>query len=347
MFKNFVLFLPLFILSACSSTIVEEQEHFSWTEYKTKNIENYESHYSYKNSPLHKRHLKLPAKLATDITKTVAYDWFQLNAKPIEDEDPVYQEFEKAMNELPAAIKLMMEKKVVFWTVVEDLGSSGLTWPLYNEKNFLDKGIIVFNKNTVGKPFKEICEKRENSPYQSGPIKFLCSFTKSSVNAIQYIALHEFGHILQSNNSFIPDFEAKLTDERSLNWFPLTKISWKWDGKNDAITRDPIFSNWIKERKYYALEKKLNNEILEDHYNHWKTSKFPSIYSTVHHHEEWAEITALILLKKYFHTELIYSLSKNNKITSSVKSCLFNEICPEKLKLAEMYLDNQDLFNID
>lgn len=344
MLKYFSFILFSLILSACSSTKVKETEHFSWDEYKANHIENFESHYTYKNIPIHKRHMKIPAKMAQDISQVKAYDWFSLNAKPIEETDPVYKEFEKAFQELPESVKQMMEKKIVFWTVVDDLGSSGMTWPLYNENNYFDKGVVIFNKNTAGKSFKDLCEKRENSPYKKGPNKFICSFSKGHVTGIQYIALHEFGHVLQSNNSFLPDSDYKINEEATISWFPLTKISWKWDGKNDAVSRDPVFSNWIQERKYYQAEGTTNNEVLENHFNLWKNSKFPTIYSTVHHHEEWAEITALSLLKKYLHTEIVYSLSKNNKIVTSVKSCLFNEICPEKLKLAEMYLDNQDLF---
>lgn len=336
------LLLCLFVFGCATN----KEESFSWEKFHQENPGLYTSHYGdLKKVNLENRHIKLtPDTIKFIRTDNPMMPWIHPMVENLDDNNLNIKKIRELIQGLPTELKNLISKKVYAWSLVKNLGSSALTIQLYTDNNDANESLIlidesIFNNST------EFLSTKEASVYKTGNYQIKVQATKKLPVEL-YLLFHETGHAFDTKNIFTSGSETKYSKQSHVLWNPFTKQSWKWDEKESLIAKESNLENWSSTRKYYnpTPEKKLENSLTPIQFDQWKTTNFPSPYSTSNVLEDWAESFTHVILKKYYKTDMIYSLYDGNKEIASQTSCISNGTCPEKRKIVEMFITNPDIF---
>lgn len=138
--------------------------------------------------------------------------------------------------------------------------------------------------------------KKENSPFSPGNVQINVKIESDARNripeAIEYILLHEVGHIVSVQKGIVPDFREKY---RNFNAFEFSKGIWEVENVSSWDSSFPL----RKEIKFYS-SKPIDLE------NNWKkiypvleNTPFPTLYSATNGDDFFADSFV-----SYIHTEL-------------------------------------------
>jgi len=200
-----------------------------------------------------------------------------------------------AVDELPKVVRNHLEAHVVAVFLVEELGTTG-----YGEllKNFDENrlGFIVLDVDFLNRKANEWISWRENSPFTDKGVyaveaEIELEGNNSRKAAIQYILLHELGHLVGVAKGAHPDWFAGGDPK---HW-PFTKLSWLahesvFKGKSKY---DSFFSNRDK-LKFYTFQKApLKSEAIDDIYRKLSRTDFVSLYAATNMYDDFAETYAM------------------------------------------------------
>ena len=255
-------------------------------------------------------------------------------------------ELKLAIDRLPDEVKALMRDHLVGVHVVGNLsmpGSpyiSGLAIPqsgtfggndgttsvlvdrLYSDTGMLERGI------TMG--------LRMKSPDQTNVIlaKIAKKGEKERFVMLQYLLLHEFGHVVDNSRSIVLDSDDLPVDDPEACGFAC--YSWK---SQTAPNGDGRISEVV-----LALQNGQFRRLLDaapDLMNAIKRSNFESLYSTSGPAEDFAESFAT-----YVHTIIMgrpwqLSLYVNGKKTDEMTSCHIDGRCPRKTAFFDRMFDRR------
>lgn len=216
--------------------------------------------------------------------------------------DPSFmKDIHAAIDELPSMVKRHIEEHVVGVFLVHELGTTGYAELLNNfDENKL--GFIVFDVDFLQKKANEWISWRENSPFRREGLYAIAAEIESVQNdsrkaAVQYILLHEVGHLVGVAKGAHP------------NWFvggdpkgwPFGGFSW--------LTHKAVFTGESKydgffptrtEVKYYAFENaSLSSKAIREIYEKLSRTDFVSLYAATNMYDDFAETYAM-----YVHVRL-------------------------------------------
>lgn len=347
MFNRIFILSVLFTLGGCS--IFESKSRFDWSHYKEEHPHYFEDYYP--KTPeldLKDRNYQLSPELVLDINKMKGYEWITNNVENYPADSDLVKEAIREIEKIPPELRKIISQRVIGWSIVKGLGSSGLSYPLYisADKPFINKGILLLDERTLKAEERNPCIKKESSPYKEGPYQIRCNYSGKRVSAFVMVFLHEVAHIFQDNNKLMSQEYIAISSQDEVKTYPYLRLSWKWDGKEGLTTINPETKNWRTTRRYYDPQPTLENSMMANHFGIWKKSNFPTLYSAMSEAEDWAEGLSYTWIKKHFNTEVSYTLLHKKRVVGSGRLCLFRGTCKEKAKLLKEYADNPKAFEL-
>lgn len=234
---------------------------------------------------------------------------------------------------LPAKLNSLLNKFIYGIYFCENLGGTGIFGIVYEEEK-PKGGFIVIDANMIEKSANDWITAKENTAFNSKKLKLRIEIEDSDANnpenALRYIFLHEFGHIISVVKEIAPDFREKRRDFAS---FPFFRNNWK--NENSSLTDDSIFRK-RPELKFYS-DKKINlDQNWEQVYKDLAHTSFPTLYSATnpddHFAESFVSFVHCVLEKKKW--EL--NLSENKKEVFSMK----NGIVEERSGKERIFMEN-------
>ncbi|URD69211.1 hypothetical protein [Leptospira borgpetersenii] len=215
---------------------------------------------------------------------------------------------------LPNSVNTLLDHTLFRVILCRNLGSTGLSSFVYDGSTPLG-GVIFLDTGMLTQTANEWITKKENSPFSPGNIQINVRIESDARNripeAIEYILLHEVGHIVSVQKGIVPDFREKY---RNFNTFEFSKGIWEVENVSSWDLSFPL----RKEIKFYS-SKPINLE------NNWKkiypvleNTPFPTLYSATNGDDFFADSFV-----SYIHTEL------QNKIWTL-------EILQDRKKIYEM-----------
>ena len=249
----------------------------------------------------------------------------------------------QAFQELPESVKQLLQHKFVGIFLIDDLGGTALADYIYNDKKEKVGAYIFLNMSALLKRnANEWATWKESSPFTPDPSYQLEATIEhesenNRKNAIQYILLHELGHVVSIFDRFHPPWNLKPSEVKSTKKYPFFNISWQQDS-----TKDYYISKQFPRTKdvSYYVNPKLSAKEMAQIYEQLEKSKFPTLYAATHPGDDWAEsfVTYVhsVLMKKPFEIRI----KKGDQVVKVFKLCWGQERCAEKEKILSDFVGN-------
>lgn len=215
---------------------------------------------------------------------------------------------------LSPQISALFEKYIFAIYFCKNLGGSGITGYIYNENQVPVGGYIIFDSEVLNKKANEWISYKENTVFFSSTLELKIKIEEPKndtvENALLYILLHEFGHVLSNTLNITPDQRSK----DSFQDYPFYQKIWNADLEvNETFTK----YNFLKRVFFYTTDKKISlEEKGSSIYSHLKESPFPTLYGATsgqdHFAESFVSYVHCILEKKPW--QLTISDRKTSKI---------------------------------
>jgi len=254
------------------------------------------------------------------------------------------QDVQHALAEIPPEVKRLLAPKLAGIYFVDRLGGTGYTDAIFDSAQNAVAGYIVLDASVLSQRSANAWATwKENTPFAARPGFKLTAEIETQrgnnrKNAIQYILLHELGHVLSINEYFHPFWGLAPKDIPSSDNFPFFGLSWTVDRtKNQFVTR---FDSSFPQRKdvVYYFGAKLAADQMIATYDNLERTNFATLYAVTQPGDDFAETFA-----NYVHTVLMQKpfairIYQQGKLAKVYGPCWAEARCAEKRKLLERFL---------
>ncbi|TGK10335.1 hypothetical protein EHO60_10700 [Leptospira fletcheri] len=191
----------------------------------------------------------------------------------------------KVRKRIPTRIDKLLNEQLFGIIVCENLGGTAVSGIVY-EKEIPKGGFVILDSKVLRRKANDWITFKENSPFQNGKISVRIRIEEPSEDteaaALEYILLHEFGHILAVTSGTGPDLRDRT---RKFSDRPFYQSVWR--SENKSFEDGGRFRTLRKVRFYtseFSLDKEWKNvyPILAD-------SPFPTLYSASNADDFFAE----------------------------------------------------------
>ena len=251
------------------------------------------------------------------------------------DEIPVpsanFSEIKSRMQSLQKSlhpkINALLNKHLFAVYFCEKLGGTGVSGIVYQENKPVG-GFIILDSSMLDKAANDWISAKENSVFSARELDLKIQIEEASdntkENALRYIFLHEFGHIIGVISGNVPDFRDQYRDFAGLPFFHKS-----WINENQSVFDDTFF--YRKKIRFYSDKKIDLDQHWREIYPQLEKTPFPTLYSSVHPDEFFADSFASFVHITIDNRPWRLKISREGKIIYS------SSIRPEK---------NQEQFEI-
>lgn len=248
-----------------------------------------------------------------------------------------------AIQEMPSVIKEKLSAPLLGVYFGHGLGSSGITDVVVKITGELVGVVTVLDLDALlNRSANEWATWKENTPFitmGSYRIEAIIENDKNNnrKNAIQYLLLHEFGHVLTARNMFLPNWWLSSQYFKSTDEYTFLPLSWQITMTGEII---PLLREDFKHRKLiaYYTENKLPSEDVMNFYESLEKTSFATLYAATNSYDDFAESFAsyvhFILLKKPFEIRIRHE----NKIIMHLENYWLSKRCTAKYQILAEYL---------
>ncbi len=227
-------------------------------------------------------------------------------------DDSFRQDVRQAIVELPGPVQAAVKEKLIGIFFVRNLGTTGYTEAVADPQGKPAAGFVVLDVESLRRTANAWATFRENTVFQNdgeGRLRVTLEEAPNdnAKNAIQFILLHEFGHLVSIGERFHPDWLDKTKTEGTYLFYPL---SWRKakDGSNVSLFED-VFPE-RRDVRFYG-KPRLKSSQMEGVYRSLAMTNFVSLYGATSPFEDFAESFALYVhsawMKKPYRVEITQS----------------------------------------
>ena len=299
------------------------------------------------NKPVEQRIGSAPAELVDYLYLDNIAGGFPNKPQAVAIPDDFLKDVSDAIAELPIQVKHLMAKKLAGIYFVKDLGGTGYT-------DFIEKGavgpsagFIVLDIDVLSKSTANAWATwKERTPFNADPRYHLDATIEASgqdnrKNAIQYILLHELGHILSLGERIHPQW-GQQKNKISLDRYPFALLSWENGNQNDNfyISRFEVQFPLRKNVVYY-FGAKLNGDQMASAYDQLEETNFPTLYAATSPSDDFAESFVSYVRTVMLKRPLEIRIYHDGKIAKTYNSCWEEKRCAAKRKFLERFLKSR------
>jgi len=197
----------------------------------------------------------------------------------------------RAFDEIPAAVRKLLEPKLGGIFFVDDIGGTGFTESTAD----LKAGFIVLDPTVLATQTANAWATwKDNTPFKPDPAYRLETRIEDATRddrtrAIQYILLHEIGHVLAIGADVHPDWSADPKDVDPAKHY-YSGLSWKVEDGKYATRFDADFPK--RKDVVFYFGPKLEAREMRATYEALEKTSFPTLYAATHPGDDFAEAFA-------------------------------------------------------
>ena len=258
------------------------------------------------------------------------------------DNPPVLADVRAALATLPPAVKDKLSARFAGVYLMENFGGTGFTDVIRDPSGHEVAAFVVLDPLVLEQRTANAWATwKESSPFMPDPRYALQATLEDRAHdtrqqAIQYILLHELGHVLSVAGNFHPSWnDAPPLDAKGR--YPFFDISWSVEPGKGYVTR---FADALPERprvRYY-FGAQLHASEMAATYRHLEATAFPTLYAATIPGDDFAESFAnyvhVVLLGKPFGISIL----EDGKVIERYKSCWDEPRCSAKRRILENFL---------
>jgi hypothetical protein len=250
-----------------------------------------------------------------------------------------------AIAEIPFEVRQILSRKLAGIYFVEDLGGTGYTDEIVDGGATAVAGFIVLDMSVLAKQTANAWATwKENTPFKAQPgIRLVAEIERKQqnnrMNAIQYILLHEMGHVISINEKFHPSWKLDAREIPPSGDYPWFQASWDVSpDDNRFVTHyDRAFPQRVD--VVYYLGAKLPADQMIAAYDNLEQTNFATLYSVTTPADDFAEAFAsyvhTVLMKKPFEIRIY----RDDKLAKLYKSCWEEKRCLQKRRMLERLIN--------
>jgi hypothetical protein len=296
--------------------------------------------------PVEERVYEAPQELLEFLALDNELHGFAAKPQAAKVEDSFLSDLRAAIYELPENVKSRAREKLVGIYLVAGLGSTGFTDTVPSDNGNSTKGFIVLDPTTLNKTANEWASWRENTVFKPAhgvvlnvEIEDVVSNTRKF--AIEYILLHELGHVLSIGSDVHPPWDREINQAGRTESFSFSKFSWKSNPSAPNGTSNLYFEQFpaLAGVRFYApVEKRIPMEQAAFIYEQLQKTNFTTLYASTSPSDDFAETFAayvhLVHKKRYYRV----SLNIPGKLPIIIPACLQEARCTEKFRFMQEFL---------
>lgn len=249
---------------------------------------------------------------------------------------------EGAMADLPPAVWRLLGEQLLGVYLVDDLGGTGFTDYVVDASGKPVGAYVVLDAAVLGaRTANAWASWKENTPFLPSPAYQLQARIADGAqdnrrNAIQYILLHEIGHVVAAMRGGIhPPWTQAPRAVEDASAYPFFQLSWRVDRSANAYRS--LFDDAFPQRRQvvYYFGARLQARDMVEVYAQLERTNFPSLYAATQPGDDFAEAFA-----SYVHTVLLQrpwqiTLTRDGEVVKTVGACWFERRCAQKRALLE------------
>ena len=250
----------------------------------------------------------------------------------------------RAFDEIPAPVKRLVGSRLAGIYLLEGLGSTGYTDTIFAADGKGVAGFIVLDAAVLKQRSANAWATwKENTPFKPEPGFSLTASIASPGqdnrrNAIQYILLHELGHIASIGADIHPHWGIAPNDVERTDNLAYFKLSWTIARQENRFISlfEPAFET-RRDVVYYA-EAKLRGSQMQAVYTQLAATNFATLYAATSPGDDFAEAFAsyihTVMMRKPLHIEI----RDADRTLLKYSSCWTQARCADKRALLEQLL---------
>ena len=242
-------------------------------------------------------------------------------------DEKLLHDYKTAIEEIPESVKKMVLPYLLGVFPIKNLDGSAINIMSADDDGKNPKFLIAIDVDFLNRNANEWASAKESNPFVSSKIKVEIEKAQSNDRArsIEFILLHEFGHIIGAVYKAHPTFEENEIDSNPTH-YPFSKIGWVMNKKNNisASTDKNIFPLRAKIHFYYGKDSKFVDKKKTELYRQLQKTDFVSLYASTNVRDDFAESFAhyvheVMLHKPYKIDDIDYSCEVRNRHSSRVQ----------------------------
>jgi hypothetical protein len=291
--------------------------------------------------PLDQRHGAAPPALISYLVADNEKMGFAERPRAAAMDAAFIADVEAALRGLPAPVRRALDRKFAGVYFVEGLGSTGWTEALLDGKGNAKAGVIVLDYGVLQKLSANAWASwKENTPFMPDARYALQARIETPGEdtrrqAIQYILLHEIGHVLAVGTRLHPWND--VAPGKAPGRWPFMDLSWVVSPGGQYVSRfDHVFPT--RASVVYYLGAKLEGARMEEAYTFLRGTSFVTLYGATNPFDDFAEAFA-----SYAHTRLMgrpweIVIAKDGREVLRYGACWEEERCAAKRRMVEAVL---------
>jgi hypothetical protein len=220
--------------------------------------------------------------------------------------DQLLAEVREAMRDMPAVVHHLLDEAPLLGVYfASGLGSSAVTDVVVSPEGAILGFVTVLDIDAcMNRSANEWATWKENTPFGDLGDYALELMIEDRAgdnrkNAIQFLLLHEFGHVVTGCRGFLPDW---WVDPQTLGMsedYPFLHLSWRIDDEKKIVPRAAEDFTLRSQLGFY-LDRDLPREAMLEVYRELRGTSFATAYAVTNAYEDFAESFAT-----YVHTVLM------------------------------------------
>jgi hypothetical protein len=245
---------------------------------------------------------------------------------------------QKVLDGLPSIIKDKLDNRFAGIALLENFGGTGYTTTIQNTALKIMGSYILLDPRNLQRKANEWNDWKENSPFKPGAFKLITQLQKKEKNtiekAVEYILLHEIGHVFANNYTLTEPWEDTIEFARYYGKPDYAKLSWNKD-KKKYTPKDKIRD---LDKVLYYFGAKLDSEAMVNVYEDLEKSSFPTLYAATYIGDDFADSFV-----NYIHVNILKNpwkieILKEGKVVKIINHCWNKPRCQAKRKYFQKLL---------
>jgi len=248
----------------------------------------------------------------------------------------------RAVAEIPESVQRRLERSLAGIYFVDDIGSTGFSDEVVDENGRPAFGFIVLDPGVLATQTANAWASwKEASPFRADPAWKLEAQIEAPagddrVHAIQYILLHELGHVLSVGTKVHPRWTLPPKEAGPAGDYSFFPLSWRIAGDRYVSIHDDEFARRGEVVFYFGP--RLESGDMRATYAMLEQTNFPTLYASTHPADDFAESFAnyvhVVLMGRPFEVRLL----EHGRLAKRYGACWGEARCAAKKAFLEAFL---------
>lgn len=232
-----------------------------------------------------------------------------------------------AIAELPSSIRAMLEEPLLGVFFGRGLGSSALTDVVASAEGELLGAVVALDVDAFrDRKANDWATWKDNKPFRYAPrlaphpapryaLESIIAHDDGNnrKNAIQFMLLHEFGHVLTAVTDFLPPWWIDPRHFGSTDRYAFLALSWQVGADHQIVAR-PEEEFPLRRRARFSGASELSTDDLIPAYIALEQTSFPSLYGAANPYEDFAECFAGHVHNRMLHKPLFTRIRAGGQV---------------------------------